>query len=525
KTNAPDGLTEIVEKWRFECKRYGKGVSFDNISGKIQAANLNKIDKIVIMSNMHLTPQCQDEIEKIGTTTYPKILNWTGLHFQNILFRHPNIFEDFFPDEEIPLRILDVKRPEEIIKIPKEIGKTFGIDISLNTNKVKFDSNEPEESLCTIIKENIQEFEKLDVNIQSLLYQQFASLFQLFNKKDDAIFFINKSLKITPKNISALLLKAFIFERFGDLDESNKCCDEVLEIDKENKFALNNKAHNLRRKGRFDDALKLVEEALKQDSNFIVAINNKASILKASKKISEGVTYLEEKIKLFPDSNILSVTLVNLYTEDLDLKKAFDLNKKILLNDPLNIDAINNKGVICERNSRFISNDSETFNNLAQECFEKTIELDKNFALGWSNKSICMQNKGEVDEAERFLEDIFKLFPLNSFVLKNKGLIALRKEDPKGALKFFNKSLKYNYDIPTLINKADSLLQLSKHKEVLDVTKKILDIDDHEPPAWKLRGLALRKLHQPTKAEVCFNNEKKYVKQIKSTLKLKEVLG
>jgi len=524
KTKAPDGLTEITEKWRFECKNLAKGVSFDDISGKIQAASLNKIDKIVIISNMHLTPPCQDQIEEIKATTYSKILDWTGLHFQNILFQHPNIFKDFFPDEEIPSRILDIKRPEELIKIPKEIGKTFGIDIVLKIDKDKFNPSEPGKTLCNAIKENLLEFKKLDVNIQSLLYQQFSSLFQIFNKEDDAIFFINKSLEITPKNISALLLKGFIFERFDELEESNNCYDKILKIDKTNKFALNNKAHNLRRKGDFTEALELVEKSLEQDSKFIVAINNKASILKASKKISEGIIYLENKIKLFSDSNILLVTLVQLYLEDLDFKKAFELNRKILTNDPLNIEAINNKGVIYERNSKFVTKQSREFNDLAQECFERTIELDKNFTLGWSNKSACMQNKGDFDGADKFLKYIFDLFPSNPFVLRNKGLIALYKENYHAALSFFDKSLRYNYNTSTLIDKANALLQLNKHKEVIDVTQKILDLDTKEPPAWKLRGLALRKLHQPTKAKLCFTNEKKYAKTVKSTLDIKDVL-
>ncbi|MEE9525678.1 MAG: restriction endonuclease, partial [Candidatus Woesearchaeota archaeon] len=96
KINAPDGLTELTEKWRFECKKLSKGVAFDDVSGKITAADLNKIDKFIIMSNMHLTPPCQDEIDKIKDNINIKILDWTGLHFQDILFQHPNTFSDFF---------------------------------------------------------------------------------------------------------------------------------------------------------------------------------------------------------------------------------------------------------------------------------------------------------------------------------------------------------------------------------------------------------------------------------------------
>jgi len=34
---APDGFTEITERWRFECKKYSRGVSFDVIRGCLES--------------------------------------------------------------------------------------------------------------------------------------------------------------------------------------------------------------------------------------------------------------------------------------------------------------------------------------------------------------------------------------------------------------------------------------------------------------------------------------------------------
>ncbi len=517
---APDGLTELTEKWRFECKNLSKGVSFEEISTKIHAANLNKIDKFVIMSNMHLTPPCQDEIEKIQPNLYCKVLDWTGIHFQNILFRHPNTFKDFFPDEEIPSRILDISKPQDILKIPKDIGKIFGLEIELRLDLKKFDSSKPEESLAEIIKDNVTEFEKLDANIRSILYLQFASLFQMLNKESESIFFVSKSLEITPKNVSGLLLKGFIYEKFNDLEESDKCYDEVLQLDSSNKFALNNKAHNLQRHGKYDKALVLVDQVLQLDPNFIIAINNKASILKEKRETEKAILFLEAEVQKHQDSNILLITLVQLYIQDLDFKKAYDLNEKILGGNPLNSEALNNKGVIFEHNSHFVKSQEMhgEFNRAALNCFDQVIKLNKNMPVAWANKSVCKRNLELVEDLEALIDSAIELFPSDSYVLKEKAIYEWNRKNFPQALKILDKSLRYNRTINILIQKARLLFAMDKHNEVIQIVDFILNTDSKDSTAWELKGQTLKKLHNETKGNLCLENAKKYKKEPKSTL-------
>ncbi len=517
---APDGLTELTESWRFECKKFSKGISFDDVSGKIRAAELNNVDKLVIMSNMHLTPACQDEIKKIQTNMHTRILDWTGIHFQDILFQHPNICKDFFPDEEIPSRILDIKKPEEIFNIPKEVGRIFGIEIDLKTAGLNFDANNPEESLSRIIKENIKEFEKLDKNIQSFIYQQFGSLFQILNRKEDSIYFVQKALEVLPQNISALLLKGYILEKLDELDQSDECYDKVLQIEKDNKFALNNKAHNLRRRGEYEEAMKLVDRALQIDPKFIIAINNKACIYKAEKEIDAAIKYLEKKIKDFPNSSILTLTMAQLHMEDLDFKRAFELNERLLKNEPNNVEVINNKGVIYERNSKYMHTKEkfEEYNRLAIQCFEKVTELDRNHAVGWSNITVCTLNLGNLKKAEEVLASVCDLFPTNSFILREKAVIEMSKKNPTIALTLFDKSLKYNFDIGVLVQKTQALDVVGRNKEMLDTTQQILRIDKKNELAWELKGKAHKRLHEGAKAGICFSNANKYKRSPKSLL-------
>ena len=348
----PAGVTEITEKWRFECKKYSKGVSFDDISGKIKKADLNKIDKLVIMSNMHLTPDCKDEIKKIQDNLYCKIINWTGVRFQDILFNKQNICEWFFPDEKIPKKDLDAKRPQELINIMQRAGSNFGEKLEIKLKKGQKPPTNIEEA-ADIIKENLLNLKDIDLNIKSLIYQQMAGLFLNANRKDDALLFINESLKITPNNISALLNKGGILDELCELDDASECYDEILEIDKHNKFALNDKAYNLRKRGNIKEALDLVNKALDIDPDFTVAICNKTSILSDFGKTEEALDFLEIKLKKHQNSKALLDSKVVLLIDLLDLKEAMRLNEQILEIDPENIDAIHAKGLIYANNSDY----------------------------------------------------------------------------------------------------------------------------------------------------------------------------
>ena len=512
---APDSITEITEKWRFECKKYSNGIPFDDISGKIKQADLNKIDKLVIMSNMHLTPASKDEIKNIQNNSNCKIIDWTGVHFQDILFQYPDICKEFFSDEEFPQRYLDTKRPQELINATKRAGSHFGIELEIKLKEGQKPPTNMEEA-ADIIKETVLNLKDIDINIKSLIYQQISGLFLSISRKEDALLFIGESLKITPNNVAALLNKGFVLEKLDELEESTRCYDDVLRIDKHNKFALNNKAHNLRRKGDLENALDLVNEALDIDPDFTIAIKNKTSILSSFGKTEEALDFLESELKKHQDSRILLESKVNLLINLLDLKEAMRVNDQILEMDPENIGAINSKGVIYEHNSQYQK--PEKFLPLATEWFEKATSKDKNYPLGWSNRIVCLIRSGSLTDAEGVIETVVDMFPTNSYILNEIGLFLLEKRDPKKALKYFNKALRYNFLDKALINKASVLLLFRKHKEAIETTDKILRYDTKNSDAWHLKGKALKKLHELTKADHCFKKAEEYKKVPRSLL-------
>jgi tetratricopeptide (TPR) repeat protein len=506
RSKAPDGITEITEKWRFECKRYSDGISFNIISGKINQSSANRIDKLVIMSNMHLTPQCKDEIEKTQGSFFCKILDWTGVHFQDILFQFPHVCQEFFPDEEIPQRQIETKESKKLIEITERAGSNFGIKLKLELKNGQRPPKNVEEA-TDFVKSALLNINNVDINIKCLMYHQMSGLFLSINRMDDSLLFIDESLKITPNNTPALLQKGYILGKMEKLNKSNKCYDKILEIDEFNKFALNNKAHNLLRSWELEKALILIIKALEVDPKYVLAINNKVAILSALERNDEALEYLNRVLAEHKDSRILMLSKINILIKLLDLKEAMKLNNRLLELDSNDVDAINNKGVIYEHNAAF--QNPEKYMPMAIRYFDEAVAKNNNYSVGWSNKIVCLINSNLTKDAEEIINQIVDIFPNDPHLLREQGRFFMAKNDYKKAIGYFNRSLKNNFNKNVAINKCWALYKLHKYDEIIRIIDgKILKYDYTNLDAWNLKGETLKKLHQIVKANYCFKKSK-----------------
>lgn len=495
---------EITEKCWFQSKRQKKGVNFKQFSTEVQKAQDQGVAKFFIISNSDLTSDAKTDIENWNKNNKCQIIDWSGTLFLDLLFELRNICNYYFSDERVP-PVVDPKEPKEIIPLSSNLGRRFGIELEINMENVNV--NNPIEVADTL-KEALLKIDEIDINIKSLIYERISMFFFSINRSDDALMFLNKSLDITPKNVNALLNKGYILEKIDKIDESNECYDEIFNIDKRNLFALNNKSFNLRRRGELDEALILVDNALKVNPNFILAIKNKVEILKGLKKTDEALNFLEEKKDCFEKSIDLMTSKVNLCIDRLDLKEAHKINEKILKKDKENFVALNNKGVIFERNAKFQK--PEKYMPLALEYFDKVIDENKEYPLGWSNKTVVLINTLRLDEAEKIIDFAYSLFPKHPHILNKKGVLLLNQKQPKKALKYFNMALRSYYQGEFLLNKAEAQLALRQWSQAKETCDKLIKYNPEKSEAWAIKGSALRRLHQITMSKICFNNAKKF---------------
>lgn len=501
------GKEKILQKCWFQCKRYGKKtpLNYGEFNTEVQKAENEGIDRFIVISNKDMTSDTKTEIESWNKKRKCQINDWTGTLFLNMLFELPTICETYFPDEEVP-PVVDIKEPKNIIPLSEGLGNRFGIEINVNSKDI--DLNNPLQ-VGQILKDALLNL-KGDINLKSLIYEKSSMFFFAINQPETAILFLNKSLDITPRNTNVLLTKGFILEKIDELDESNDAYDEIFEIDEKNILALNNKSFNLLRQGNLDDALDLIERALEINPKLVLAIKNKIKILKSLGRTDEALDFLSNNEDAFEKSTDLMIEKVDLCIEKIDLKEAFTLNEKILEKEPENISTLNNKGVIFERNSKYQL--PEKYLPLALESFDKVIKANKDYPLGWSNKTVVLMNASKNDEARKIIEFAYPLFPKSPDILNSKGVFLLNNKESKKAIKYFNSALKKFYKGEFLLNRAKASFHINHYTEALKDAERLLNNEPKNSFAWGLKGECLKKLRKPF-WQKCFENAKKFEKK------------
>jgi tetratricopeptide (TPR) repeat protein len=497
----PIGKKEKQEKCWFQSKKQNAGVNFKQISTEIVNAQNEGIRRYIIMSNSDTTPSCKDSIEKWNEKEKCQIEDWTGSDFIDLLWAEPDLCKVYFHDEEIP-PLIDTLTPKRAIELSEGLGNRFGIEIRINKKDINL--NNPIE-IGEAVKQALLKLE-CDINLKALIYEKCSMFFFSIGQNDDAILFLNKSLDITPTNINALLTKGYILEKIDALNESNKVYEEIFETDENNVLALNNKAYNLLRQGELKPALELINHALELNPKLIIAIKNKIQILKALKQNDTALKFLSDNEDSFEKSVDLINEKVDLCIQKLDLKKAFQLNEKILKEDSHNLGALNNQGVIYEHNARYQF--PTKYFPLALQSFEKVLERDENYTLGWSNKVAVLTNRKDLSEAEKNIDIAYSRFPRSPDVLNQKGVLLLREKEPKKAMKYFDSALKIHYQGRYLLNRAEARFEIYHNEEALIDLDRLLEYEPENSRAWYLKGKCLEKLRRAFSKQALDKSEK-----------------
>ena len=506
----PAGISTITEKWWFQCKRYSKGISFEDINPSFLTSCTEKIDKFVIMSNMHLTHPCKEQIKKIQETHQCRIIDWSGPRFLEILCNNLLIFKEWFPEYEIPQMYIS-HNETKILQLSNKLSSELGIDFKVELKEGEIIDNEhPKESLVKILKNRCNLFEKQDPNINSFVLYHFGLLIWRLTKDIYAIELMDKCLEINPQNINALLQKSHFLEQLGKLNDAIECLDIIIKYYPENTSALNNKASYLRRKNKPEEALEIIEKVLRIDPKFIFAINNKALILKNLGKTKEAITLIDNQLTKNKDSIYLMSTKVDLLIDILDLRSAHKINNKILEKQPSNIIAINSKGVIYENNARF--QHFKKYNRLALDCFENINKSQKDYAIAWANRIICLVNLKALHDADNIIEELLEEYPNSAYLLIEKAHLLELKNDFKNAYTYVKKALKIESTKKFYIKKADIELNLKKNKESMDTVDIVLKYDPEYADAWRIKGESLRRLRQKTLSNMAFKKAEKFAK-------------
>jgi len=437
--------------------------------------------------------------------------------FLKLLFRYPHILQTFFPNEKIP-ESEKIVQPQKIFEIRLEVPPEIMREVHEEFAKLmSLEEEERNEKMLKVIKERIIDSPDLDPNIRALVYQQLSVVLYNQGKLKDAVSYLDEALKITPKNRTVLMNKAFLLGKMKRYFEAILCYDKILKLNPNDKFAWNNRGHYLERSHKHRAAMRCFKKAVEIDPNFITARDNIGALLVKQHRFKEALEVFDETLRLFPNSKTTLNKKADLLKDLKDFAEAYRLINKALEVDPYFVEAINTKGVILQHNGNYQY--YEKYNQLALETFEKVIELDSKYILGHTNKIVCLLNLGRFDEALEYANRTVKNFPDEEFAWMRKGevLRAMGKYDE--ALKCIKKALKINkFHKKSLCLEAIIYLETQRFKKALRVTKELIRLYPRYDEGWRLRGYAFEGLGKEDKAEKCFKKVKELEIPLRSTI-------
>lgn len=494
-----DESIKYVEKYWFECKCYSSTIPWTEISDKLYSANQAKVNAFIILSNRGLSPQAQDKVEEFRNMYSLRITELCGFPFLDLLFKHKDLCDIYFPGYEIPSNPPIDSKEKHILKASINIGQIFGIELEINYDK-KIELNQ--DNINKLITDSLRKVNYSELGItdseKANLYSGIAMTFFQFGYFSDALSFVDNALKINSTS-SDIINKALILEKLDLIDESEKLYLNVLKKEPKNAIALNNLGHNYKRKFELIKSLDCFNKAIEIDKKYLTAINNKAQTLKELKRFDEAIVFVNEQINE-NSSMVLQKTKIDVLIEALDLKEAFRLNEQLLKLYPSDIDLINYKGVIYEHNSQY--QHKIKYLKLAYDVFANLRNNNPKFILAISNQIVCLMNSGQFDTAEIMTNEGFSQDDTDPFLLHNKSKLELKKGNYPIALDFINKALKKKSTEQFAITKSDILVKLKKYKDADNLCQKLLKNDPKNSIVMMILSESLRKQHQTAKSKL-----------------------
>jgi Tfp pilus assembly protein PilF len=398
RTPMPDGFTEIVEKWHFECKLSNRGISAEKVSSKIDWANAERVDKLAILSNAHLTNQAKEFISLRSKSTHCKIVNWTGKRFLNVLFGNSKVCKSYFPDEQIPPQFLKEVEQTEMLPFIEDrfmrMGFRRNMDFLKVTREIAISSEDP--GFVQFVEENVLVLEGLPDQVKIVVLELLAAVSFKQGDIDKAIDFLDSLLQIMPRNEVAIINKGIALEDLGRINDAMDSYESVIKLNSRNAAALNNIGHILVRKGFGKRALRMFDRALEVAPEMDIAVANRCKVLSRMKRRVEAESFVDSELEKRPESAILWNARAEIYLNRMHYKKAVSAANKALRLNPNFVEALNNKGVILEHNGKYQL--QEKYYEMALEVFNEVAAKAPNFALGWTNIFVCQLNLKRTDE-------------------------------------------------------------------------------------------------------------------------------
>ncbi len=172
------------------------------------------------------------------------------------------------------------------------------------------------------------------------------------------------------------------------------------------------------------------------------------------------------------------------HTANGSLDSAIDDYNSAINNNPKNIQALRNRGILWYRKAEF---------DRALADFSKIIALDPKGATGFSYRAIALIEKGEYDRAISDLNQAIRIDPKNSESLRFRGLAFARKRELARALTDYDQAIKLNPKDAAAFNlRAEVFIIKEEYDRAIADYDQVIRLDPDGWRGYSSRGEAKR---------------------------------
>ncbi len=284
---------------------------------------------------------------------------------------------------------------------------------------------------------------------------------------DEALFWIDKSLKKNPSDKKRLFQKLTILQRQQKYGAASVVAEKLLKLNpgnrdiKEELIQLYQRiGHDYAGEQLYDNALDSYRKIFKLDPRNKEALNSSINILSAKKDYSAALQLVDNTLQLYPKETDLLTLKASLLQDDEQFEEAMLLWEKLSSQEP--------------QNKKFTGN-----------------YIEASLAFGRQ-----LMQVSDYDPAAAVYAKILTIQPDNKEALNNIQNIELakNKQGSQTAIVLSDQALKYYpHDLGFLMKKSDALFRSHHYPEASNLTDSLMK---RYPYNLKLRDIYLEQLHK-----------------------------
>jgi protein arginine N-methyltransferase 7 len=152
-----------------------------------------------------------------------------------------------------------------------------------------------------------------------------------------------------------------------------------------------------------------------------------------------------------------------------------------------------------------VKNYQEGKTDIAQELYNKILEIDPNYSSAHNNLGAIFQELGEIEKAKDCYERVIEINPNHVNAHNNLGAIFIELKEYQKAKDCFEKAIAINPNYLGAINNLGNIFkELGEYEKAKECYEKAIEIDPNYANAHNNLGVIFKELKEYQKAKDCF---------------------